>query len=202
MSGQAARLSRRAPTRRSVPGRCSRRPSCRAALQPARFPMARSIRRGPGGAAKPRLSQAVGSAHAARPRPQPGERCLDLGASRRLDLGARLGARHRVDKAPLDPEIAAMPGVDPRRERLRARARRCRPGRLAVLRRRLLSGAAARGWSALDRGGLRRNFVCTVKFQGATDLARRPRSPPSPARGFCTCTTTSTSSHSPCLHRS
>ncbi|RYI83424.1 MAG: hypothetical protein EON47_23240, partial [Acetobacteraceae bacterium] len=51
--------------------------------------------------------------------PQPGERCLDLGASPGgwtwaiAQLGAEVVA---VDKAPLDPAVAAMPGVSMRLE--------------------------------------------------------------------------------------
>ena len=79
--------------------------------------------------------------------PGPGERCLDLGASPGgwTWVLARLGATVvAVDKAPLDPKVAAMPGVDlARRKRLCARARERRRRRLAVLRHRLLSGAAA-----------------------------------------------------------
>ena len=51
--------------------------------------------------------------------PQPGELCLDLGASPGgwswvlQALGARVIA---IDRAPLDPEIAALPGIDYRAE--------------------------------------------------------------------------------------
>src|SRR5581483_1713743 len=51
-------------------------------------------------------------------RPAPGERCLDLGASpggwswALTKLGARVIA---VDKAPLDPTVASLPGIDYRR---------------------------------------------------------------------------------------
>ena len=51
--------------------------------------------------------------------PQPGERCLDLGASPGgwTWVLAKLGASvMAIDKAPLDPRIAAMPGVEWRGE--------------------------------------------------------------------------------------
>ena len=105
--------------------------------------------------------------------PAPGERCLDLGASpggwtwALAKLGARVEA---VDKAPLDPRLAAMPGVRIRAESAFALdpAREppvdwlfsdviCYPARLlALVRRWIVAGTA-------------RNLVCTVKFQGATD---------------------------------
>ncbi|WP_084602563.1 SAM-dependent methyltransferase [Rubritepida flocculans] len=100
--------------------------------------------------------------------PQPGERCLDLGAS---PGGwswalARLGARVRaVDKAPLDPRVLAMPGVEWVQESAFALSPEpvewlfsdviCYPARLLALVRRWLPVA--------------RNLVCTVKFQGPTD---------------------------------
>ena len=105
--------------------------------------------------------------------PAPGERCLDLGASpggwtwALAKLGARVEA---VDKAPLDPRLAAMPGVRIRAESAFALdpAREppvdwlfsdviCYPARLLTL---------VQRWIA---AGTARNLVCTVKFQGATD---------------------------------
>jgi 23S rRNA (cytidine2498-2'-O)-methyltransferase len=105
--------------------------------------------------------------------PAPGERCLDLGASpggwtwALARLGARVAA---VDKAPLDPAVAAMPGVTVRQESAFALdpAKEppvdwlfsdviCYPARLLAL---------VRRWIA---AGTARNIVCTVKFQGATD---------------------------------
>ncbi|MFN6954251.1 MAG: SAM-dependent methyltransferase [Acetobacteraceae bacterium] len=106
--------------------------------------------------------------------PAPGERCLDLGASPGgwTWALARLGARVvAVDKAPLDPRVAAMPGVEARQESafgLDAAKERadwlfsdviCYPERLlALVRRWVAAGTAA-------------NIVCSVKFQGATDHA-------------------------------
>ena len=107
--------------------------------------------------------------------PQPGETCLDLGAA---PGGwswaiARLGARVvAVDKAPLDPAIAAMPGVSCRRESAFGLDPRqevpvdwlfsdiiCYPARLLGLVRRWMEAGATR------------NVVCTLKFQGETDHA-------------------------------
>jgi 23S rRNA (cytidine2498-2'-O)-methyltransferase len=108
-------------------------------------------------------------------RPQPGERCLDLGASPGgwswvlQSLGARVIA---VDKAPLDQDIAALPGIEQRRMSAFALEPRdigpvdwlcsdiaCYPARLLELVNRWLAS------------GLVRNFVCTIKFQGDTDHA-------------------------------
>ncbi len=105
--------------------------------------------------------------------PQPGERCLDLGASPGgwtwvlAKLGASVTA---IDKAPLDPRIATMPGVGWRGESAFALDPEsvgpvdwlfsdviAYPARLLRL---------VERWRA---SGLARNFVCTVKFQGATD---------------------------------
>ena len=105
--------------------------------------------------------------------PQPGERCLDLGASPGgwtwvlATLGARVVA---VDKAPLEPRIAALPGIDWRGESAFALEPDsvgpidwlfsdivCYPTRLLRL---------VERWRA---SGLVRNFVCTIKFQGETD---------------------------------
>lgn len=105
--------------------------------------------------------------------PQPGARCLDLGASPGgwTWVLAKLGANVlAVDKAPLDPRIAAMPGVDWRGESAFALEPAsvgpvdwlfsdivCYPARLLRL---------VERWRA---SGLVRNFVCTIKFQGETD---------------------------------
>jgi 23S rRNA (cytidine2498-2'-O)-methyltransferase len=105
--------------------------------------------------------------------PQPGERCLDLGASPGgwTWVLARLGANVvAVDKAPLDPRIAAMPGVEWRGESAFALEPEsvgpvdwlfsdivCYPARLLRL---------VERWRA---SGLAKRFVCTIKFQGETD---------------------------------
>jgi 23S rRNA (cytidine2498-2'-O)-methyltransferase len=105
--------------------------------------------------------------------PQPGERCLDLGASPGgwTWALARLGAQvEAVDKAPLDPAVAAMPGVSMRQESAFGLDPRqhppvewlfsdviCYPARLLALVRRWLEAGRAR------------NFCCTIKFQGETD---------------------------------
>lgn len=111
--------------------------------------------------------------------PQPGERCLDLGASPGgwSWVAARLGARViAVDKAPLAPAIAAMAEIDYRPMSAFALEPAavgpidwlfcdviCYPTRLLKLIER---------WMA---SGLARNFICTLKFQGATDHATAAR---------------------------
>jgi 23S rRNA (cytidine2498-2'-O)-methyltransferase len=106
-------------------------------------------------------------------RPGPGEICLDLGSSpggwswALQQTGARVIS---VDKAPLAPEIARLPGVEHRQESAFAIDPRtvgpvdwlfsdvvCYPARLLALVERWLEA------------GTCRNFVCTVKFQGPTD---------------------------------
>ena len=112
-------------------------------------------------------------------RPGPGDLCLDLGASPGgwswvlHGTGARVVS---VDKAPLDPRIAALPGLEYRQ--LSAFALDpaslgpvdwlfsdvvCYPARLYRL---------VETWLA---AGTCRRFLCTIKFQGATDheTARR-----------------------------
>lgn len=105
--------------------------------------------------------------------PGPGERCLDLGAApggwtwALAQLGATVVA---VDKAPLEPGVAAMPGVSMRLESAFGLDPRqmpavdwlfsdviCYPARLLALVRRWIEAGQAR------------NFCCTVKFQGETD---------------------------------
>jgi 23S rRNA (cytidine2498-2'-O)-methyltransferase len=112
-------------------------------------------------------------------RPQPGELCLDLGASPGgwtwvlQKLGARVVS---VDKAALDPSVADLPGIEYRRESAFALDPRavgpvdwlfsdivCYPKRLLTL---------VEKWLA---AGTVRRFVCTVKFQGATDFAAMAR---------------------------
>ncbi len=112
-------------------------------------------------------------------RPQPGDTCLDLGASPGgwtwvlQSLGARVLA---VDKAPLDPRIAALPSIETRRESAFAQQPAtigpidwlfsdvvCYPARLLALVERFLAA------------GTVRNFLCTIKFQGETDFATQRR---------------------------
>ena len=108
-------------------------------------------------------------------RPGPGELCLDLGASPGGWSWAlqRLGARViSVDKAPLAPEIAALPNLEYRAMSAFALEPAaagpvdwlfsdvvCYPARLLRL---------VREWLA---AGHARRFVCTIKFQGETDHA-------------------------------
>jgi 23S rRNA (cytidine2498-2'-O)-methyltransferase len=108
-------------------------------------------------------------------RPKKGEVCLDLGASPGgwswvlQGLGAHVIA---VDKAPLAPHIAKLPNVELRRESAFALDPHavgpvdwlcsdivCYPKRLYALVMRWLEAGTAR------------RFVCTIKFQGATDFA-------------------------------
>jgi len=107
--------------------------------------------------------------------PMPGESCLDLGASpggwtwALAQLGAQVTA---VDKAPLDPAVAALPGVTMRQESAFGLDPRqmapvdwlfsdviCYPQRLLALVRRWLEAGRAK------------NVCCTIKFQGETDHA-------------------------------
>ena len=102
--------------------------------------------------------------------PVPGERCIDLGASPGgwTWAIARLGATvTAIDRADLDPRVAAMPGVTLRRESAFGLAPEpvdwlfsdiiAYPDRLLAL---------VKAWIAADAA---RRIVCTVKFQGATD---------------------------------
>jgi 23S rRNA (cytidine2498-2'-O)-methyltransferase len=112
-------------------------------------------------------------------RPGRGEICLDLGSSpggwswALQQMGARVIS---VDKAPLAPEIARLPGIEHRRESAFALDPTtigpvdwlfcdvvCYPARLLTL---------VERWLAVGTCG---NFVCTIKFQGPTDheTARR-----------------------------
>jgi 23S rRNA (cytidine2498-2'-O)-methyltransferase len=107
--------------------------------------------------------------------PAPEETVIDLGASpggwtwALAKLGCRVIA---VDKAPLELRIAAMPGVEMRRDSAFALRPAdvgpvdwlfsdvvCYPDRLLRL---------VRTWV---ESGLARRMVCTVKFQGETDMA-------------------------------
>jgi len=106
-------------------------------------------------------------------KPRPGELCLDLGSSPGgwSWVLQRLGARViSVDKAPLDPRVAALPGIEHRRQSAFA----LEPASLAGIDwlfsdvvcypRRLF--ALVERWLA---AGTCRRFVCTIKFQGPTD---------------------------------
>ena len=104
--------------------------------------------------------------------PQPGEPCFDLGASpggwtwALAKLGAAVTA---IDRAPLDPAVAAMPGVTWRQGDAFAlppepAAWLCSdliayPDRLLAL---------VQGWIA---SGLVPRILCTINFQGETDHA-------------------------------
>jgi len=112
-------------------------------------------------------------------RPGPGERCLDLGSSPGGWSWAlqRIGARIvSVDKAPLAPAVAHLPGIEHRLDSAFALNPGsvgpvdwlfsdvvCYPARLLAL---------VERWRAARTC---RNFVCTIKFQGETDhaVARR-----------------------------
>lgn len=106
-------------------------------------------------------------------RPQPGEVCLDLGSSpggwswALQQMGARVIS---VDKAPLAADISSLPGMEHRRDSAFALDPHalgtvdwlfadiaCYPARLLGLVERWLAA------------GVCRRFVCTIKFQGATD---------------------------------
>lgn len=108
-------------------------------------------------------------------RPAAGARCVDLGASPGGWTWAlqRLGAQVvAVDKAPLDRRVARLPGVRTVAQSAFAVGPAevgpvdwlfsdivCYPRRLLKL---------VERWMA---AGTSRNFVCTIKFQGATDRA-------------------------------
>jgi len=111
--------------------------------------------------------------------PRPGQRVVDLGASPGgwTWAAARLGAAVvAVDKAPLEPRIAALAGVTARQESAFGVAAdglgpvdwllcdvACYPERLlGLVERWLAAGTAAR-------------MVCTLKFAGATDHATTAR---------------------------
>ncbi len=107
--------------------------------------------------------------------PGPGETCLDLGAAPGgwtwvlASLGARVTA---IDKAPLDPAIAAMPGVSARQESVFALDPHQEPqvdwlfSDVIAYPDRLLS--LVKSWIAAGRA---KRIVCTLKFQGPTDHA-------------------------------
>jgi len=112
-------------------------------------------------------------------RPQPGETCLDLGASPGgwswvlAQLGARVIA---VDKAALDERLMKLPNVTQRRESAFGLDPHaigaidwlfsdvvCYPTRLLTLVEKFIAA------------GTGRNFLCTIKFQGDTDFATQAR---------------------------
>ena len=111
--------------------------------------------------------------------PRPGERCLDLGSSPGGWSWAvqRMGAHVvSVDKAPLAPDIARLPGIEHRLESAFA-LDPIAIGPVDWLFSDVVS-YPARLFALVERwlaAGTCRNFVCTVKFQGATDhdTARR-----------------------------
>jgi len=107
--------------------------------------------------------------------PKPGELCLDLGSAPGgwTWVLARMGAKvFSIDKSPIDPRVAAMPGVD----HCQGSGFGLEPqtaGRvdwlfsdMACYPERLLS--TVKQWLA---AGAADNFVCTIKLQGATDHA-------------------------------
>jgi 23S rRNA (cytidine2498-2'-O)-methyltransferase len=105
--------------------------------------------------------------------PQPGERCLDLGASPGgwtwvlASLGAEVIA---IDKAPLEARIAKMPGVVWRGESAFA----IEPADVGAIDWLFSDIVAypARLLRLVERwraSGQVKSFVCTVKFQGETD---------------------------------
>jgi 23S rRNA (cytidine2498-2'-O)-methyltransferase len=112
-------------------------------------------------------------------RPQPGETCLDLGACPGgwSYVLAKLGARViAIDKAPLDPSVLALPGVEQRLTSAFGLEPRdigpvdwlfsdviCYPARLLTLVEKFIAA------------GTVRNFLCTIKFQGETDFATQAR---------------------------
>jgi 23S rRNA (cytidine2498-2'-O)-methyltransferase len=111
--------------------------------------------------------------------PKPGETCLDLGASPggwSWVLQQRGATVIAVDKAPLEPRIAALPGIEIRQSSAFALEPRdvgpvdwlfsdvvCYPKRLLALVEKFLAAGAVR------------NFVCTIKFQGETDFETQAR---------------------------
>lgn len=112
-------------------------------------------------------------------KPAPGDRVLDLGSSPGgwTWVLARLGCRViSVDKAPLDPRVAALPNVEARSESAFGLDPAavgpvdwlfsdviCYPSRLLGL---------VERWRA---EGAAKRFVCTLKFQGETDHATAAR---------------------------
>ncbi len=107
--------------------------------------------------------------------PAAGELCVDLGSCPGgwtwvlQSLGARVIA---VDKAPLDPEVARLPGV----EWLKKDAFKLEPASLGKIDW-LFSDIICepkRLWELVSRwreSGSARGYVCTLKFKGKTDAA-------------------------------
>jgi 23S rRNA (cytidine2498-2'-O)-methyltransferase len=110
-------------------------------------------------------------------KPQPGETCIDLGSSPGGWTWVLQGTGARVisvDKAPLDPSVAALPNIDYRTASAFALDPKtfaadrpldwlfsdviCYPKRLLTL---------VQKWMA---AGAAKRFVCTIKFQGETDF--------------------------------
>lgn len=102
--------------------------------------------------------------------PGPGDFCLDAGASpggwtwALAGLGARVLA---VDRAPLDPKVAAMPGVSS----LRHDAFTLKPRDLGpvdwLFSDVICYPEALLGWiRSWMESGLAKNFICTIKMQG------------------------------------
>ena len=112
-------------------------------------------------------------------RPSPGEICLDLGACPGgwSYVLAKLGARViAIDKAPLNPGVSALPGVEQRQVSAFGLEPRdigpvdwlfsdviCYPARLLTLVEKFIAA------------GTVRNFLCTIKFQGETDFTTQAR---------------------------
>ncbi len=116
------------------------------------------------------LAEAMG-----KPLPRPGETCVDLGASPGGWTWVLAGTGARVisiDKAPLDPAIAALPNVEVRQ----GSAFGLDPAEIGPVDW-LCSDVICypeRLWRLVERWrqtGLARNFICTLKFQGDTDHA-------------------------------
>jgi 23S rRNA (cytidine2498-2'-O)-methyltransferase len=104
--------------------------------------------------------------------PVPGEQCLDLGASPGgwtwvvAALGAAVTA---LDRAPLDPRVAAMPGVT----QMQGSAFTLEPRPVDWLLSDVIAYPApllelVQRWVAAEAAG---RIICTIKLQGATDHA-------------------------------
>lgn len=145
-------------------------PSCSSPF-PGGIPRMLEDKEGPPSRAYLKLQEAL---LRARTFPRPGERCIDAGASPggwtwvAAGLGAEVVA---IDRADLDPRVAAMPGV----QALRHDAFTLKPQELGkadwvfsdviCYPPRLLSWVEE--WLA---SGLCGNFVCTIKMQGEPDM--------------------------------